>query len=280
MATNTPVRKRVVVKSKRPARSSDSSITDVPTNFADRFKQIDGRPPISAPERNSLRDSITADGEGVARIGMTSGERESESFDQIPLHMVLQHPRSSSLHSPRQPPPGRRKKEDTTSSSSDNERDEVFVSPPRQVFFMTPGNQLNSLSHYNQSFLEPAGQRKYSSKGRHNQVAPMTPSGVETSDRTPSPRHHSNHNTLLSSGSPHDEFSTVSSFSTSSPLPVLLTANMRRGGAPYHDSTTLLESILPSRVLKVFVGTWNMCGQKVNMVDKCRINLPLDMVHS
>ena len=266
MATNAPLRKRVVVKSKRRAGSSDSSITDATSDFVDRVKQSAGHPSISTPE--------PADGEGVTQIEFTSGKSKREVYDDAALPIVLQHPKSNSLQSPYRPSFGSRKKEDTTSSSSDNERDDVFVNHPRQVFFVTPGNHLSPPSHYSQSFLEPVGQRKYS-KGRYSQVVPMTPSGAESSERTPSPHYHSNQNTLLSSGSPHDEFSTVSSFSTSSPLPLLLTANMRRGGAPYHDNTTLLESILPGRVLKVFVGTWNMCGQRVSMVDKCKINQTL-----
>ena len=261
MATNAPVRKRVVVKSKRPARSSDSSITDAPPDFVDRPKQSAGYPSTSTPEP-------VVGGEGVTQTGLTSGRRQREVSDEVALPLVLQHPGSVSLPSPRPPPHGSRKKQDTTSSSSDNEGDEVFVNHPRQVFFVTPGNQLSPPSHYNQSFLEPAGRRKYS-KERHSQVAPMILSRTESYERTPSPHYHANPNTLLSSGSPHDEFSTVSSFSTSSPLPLLLTANMRRGGAPYHDNTSLLESILPGRVLKVFVGTWNMCGQKASTVDKC-----------
>lgn len=277
MATNVPVRKRVVVKSKRPAKSSDGSTTDSPSDLVDGLKASAGPPPILMP-RPSSPCKVTVTGGGVLQMEPTLGNMEKQTIHETPLPVVLQQPRLSSSQPPlHHPPPGSRKKEDTSSSSSssDNERDEVFVNHPRQVFFIAPGSHLSPVPHYNHSFTEPAGYRMYG-KGKKNRVAPMTPARLENSQRTPSPYHHSHHNTWLSSSSPHDDLSTISSFSASSPLPPLLTANMRRGGGPYQDSSALLESLLPGKMLKVFVGTWNMCGQKVSQVDTCCFEQPLN----
>lgn len=102
-------------------------------------------------------------------------------------------------------------------------------------------------------YVAPNNKTRAGTKVRRNQILPVLPPISKGLPASPSP-------------------SLNSSFSfVSSPLPPLLIQSMRKGGnKPSLSSNwkrdTVLESILPNGVLKVFVGTWNMNGIKVNSI--------------
>ena len=162
--------------------------------------------------------------------------------------------------------------------SSSSEGDEVFQSAQkgRHLSQTTPIQPTNLKAHHVRQmymssshiltpttiYYDDMSQYKQNRKNRfNNQVIPVLnlPSSVTPLSTFQYPSY-------LSSPSPSDTQSTFSSLS--SPLPPLLIQSMRKGGTiPSARSNwqpdSVLDTVLPGGVLKVFVGTWNMNEQKV-----------------
>ncbi len=150
------------------------------------------------------------------------------------------------------------------SSSSEHEGDDVFsmaqTTPIRshtqnqRQMYLSTGQLLPNLY-----YTTPTTNRNRS------QVVPML--NMPPMIMPFSPQHHLSY---ISSPSP-TTIDTQSTLSLSSPLPPLLIRSMRKGGTAPSTLTdwqpdSILESILPGGILKVFVGTWNMNEQKVSLL--------------
>lgn len=172
-----------------------------------------------------------------------------------------------------------------SSSGSSLGGDEVFIDRPRfsqtaplhtvadkpVVAFLSP-HTLPSTSHSTNSPDGLLNHKRQQQLVFKNRVSPLS-INIPRESRTPSPPRQTRHSHRNSSGSPSGVFSLTPS---SSPLPSLLTTQLRKGGTLPSvetdwecDGVAVLEGILPDRELTVFVGTWNMHERKVS--------LPLDL---
>ena len=240
-------RKRVIVRSKRTAGLSDVTGSDCSSGPDNQSSDNDVNTSVSFKSKRSSK---------------------SHTKKETPLYITrVQYPLrpqsvSSALLS--------HKVHEDSSSTSEGDDDfsdqtrlaqsTPLIPPPTVRPMFLSASHLTPSIYYDTSVLELGNNKKQWNKGRRsNQVAPLPNFNqriLPISQQLP-----------LNSPSPFDTHSSLSS-----PLPPLLTKSMRKGGSIPSantdwgcDNISLLESILPDGVLKIFIGSWNMHEEKVKI---------------
>lgn len=240
-------RKRVIVRSKRTAGLSDVTGSECSSGPDNQSSDSDVNPSVSFRSK---------------RISKSHTKKETPLYITHVQYPLRPQSVSSALLS--------HKVHEDSSSTSEGDDDfsdqtrlaqsAPLIPPPTVRPMFLSASHLTPSIYYDTSVLELGNNKKQWNKGRRsNQVAPLPNFNqriLPISQQIP-----------LNSTSPFDTHSTFSSLS--SPLSPLLTKSMRKGGSIPSantdwgcDNISLLESILPDGVLKIFIGSWNMHEEK------------------